>query len=75
MSQQQIAFVRSLTRGEKKYLWDHVFRYAGVEDTTTKEQFAQIIMYVLNFLTGDSDIRNSFLIEKRIHAKAMAMFG
>ena len=67
-SQQQQTFVRSLTRGEKSYLWRHIFKYAGVEGTSAKEQFEKIISYALNFLTGESDI------EQRIYAKALEMF-
>ena len=67
-SQQQRKFARSLTVAERKYLWAHVFRYSGIEGVSAKDQFAQLIMYVLNFLNGDSGI------EKRIFAKAMNMF-
>ena len=66
--QQQHQFVRSLTGGEKSYLWSHVFRYAGAEGMTAQEQFGKIIMYVLNFLNGEGDI------DKRIYAKALKMF-
>ena len=66
--QQQQKFVQDLTGGEKNYLWSHVYRYAGVEGTTAKEQFQQIVSYVLNFLTGESDL------EKRIYAKALKVF-
>jgi len=68
-SKQQIRkFVRDLTRGEKNYLWNHVYRYAGVEGTTVQEQFKQIVSYVLNFLDGESEL------EKRIYAKALKVF-
>jgi len=30
-------FAHSLTKKEKTYLWDHVFRYAGVQGTTAEE--------------------------------------
>ena len=69
MSDQKIqAFVKTLTKTEKQYLWDHVFRYSGVEGTTAKEQFKRLIEYVLNFLDGDSEI------EKKIFTKAMMAF-
>ena len=67
-NQKRREFVRSLTGAEKTYLWSHVFRYAGVEGVSAKEQFARLIMYVLNFFNGDSDI------EKRVFAKALQMF-
>ena len=66
---QNIMFARSLTGAEKSYLWQHVFRYAGVEGTTAQEQFKRLVEYVLNFLTGESDI------EQAVFAKAMAVFG
>ena len=63
MSSPQIeAFAKSLTKQEKSYLWDHVFRYAGVEGTT-------VIEYVLNFLDGSSEM------EEKIYAKALKMFA
>ena len=58
-------FAKSLTRGERKYLWDHVHRYAGVEGISAKEQFQRLVAYVLNFLGGDTKI------EKKIYAKAL----
>ena len=61
-------FAKSLTKQEKTYLWEHVFRYAGVEGTTATEQFERLIEYVLNFLDGDSEM------EKKIFAKALKMF-
>ena len=64
MSQIQ-AFAKSLTKQEKTYLWDHVFRYSGVEGTTATEQFERLIEYVLNFLDGDSEM------EEKIFAKAL----
>ena len=68
MSSSQQKFIRSLTRGEKNYLLSHVYKYAGVEGTSAKEQFEKIISYALNFLTGESNI------EQRIYAKALKMF-
>ena len=62
------AFAKSLTKQEKTYLWNHVFRYAGVEGTTSTEQFEQLIEYVLNFLDGESEM------EEKIFAKALKMF-
>ena len=37
MSKMIREFAHSLTKKEKTYLWDHVFRYAGVEGTTAEE--------------------------------------
>ena len=68
MSSQQREFDRSLTVAERTYLWAHVYRYNGIDGVSAKDQFAQLIMYVLNFLNGES------AIEKRIFAKAMTMF-
>ena len=68
MSSQTEAFVKTLTKSEKSYLWDHVFRYAGVEGSTAKEQFAKLVEYVLNFLDGESKMETS------IFGKAMKMF-
>ena len=68
MSSQTEAFVKTLTKSEKSYLWDHVFRYQGVEGSTVTEQFAKLIEYVLNFLNGDSKM------ETAIFGKAMKMF-
>ena len=62
------AFAKSLTKKERMYLWDHVRRYAGVEGTSAKEQFARLIEYVLNCLNGDSNM------EKNIYAKALKMY-
>ena len=67
-AEQSRKFARSLTKSERTYLWEHVYRYAGVEGVSAKEQFQQLVMYVLNFLGGDSTI------EKKIFAKAMKMF-
>ena len=61
-------FAATLTRAEKTYLWDHVHRYAGVENSTAKEQFLRLVEYVLNFFDGDSEI------ETKIFAKAMKAF-
>jgi len=66
--QKRREFVRSLTGSEKTYLWEHVFRYAGVEGVSAKEQFARLIEYVLNFLGGEGTM------EKRVFAKAMKMY-
>ena len=63
------AFTKTLTNQEKSYLWDHVFRYAGVEGTTATEQFERLIEYVLNFLDGSSEM------EEKIYAKALKMFA
>jgi len=76
MSQMIREFAQSLTKKEKSYLWDHVYRYAGVEGTTAEEhqscnessfgfQFGRLVEYVLNFLTGDCEL------EKKIFAKAL----
>ena len=62
-------FAATLTHAEKKYLWAHVHRYAGLEGSTAKEQFQRLVEYVLNFLDGDSEI------ETKIFAKAMKAFG
>jgi hypothetical protein len=62
------AFAKSLTKQEKSYLWNHVYRYAGVEGRTAEEQFGRLIEYVLNFLNGDSEM------EEKIYAKALKMF-
>ena len=62
-------FVKTLTKAERTFLWDHVHRYAGVEGTTASEQFQRLIEYVLNFLTGDTPK------EKSIFEKALTMFG
>ena len=59
-------FAKSLTRAQTKYLWDHIHRYDGVDGVSAKEQFQQLVAYVLNFLTGDHKM------EKKIYAKAMA---
>jgi len=67
-SSKEQTFVNSLTRDEKNYLWDHIYRYDGVQGISAKEQFEKIISYVLNFLDGTSDI------EQRIYAKALEMF-
>ena len=66
---QNRTFVRSLTDAERRYLWEHVYRYVGVEGTTVQDQFNRLVEYVLNFLTGESDI------EQAIFAKAMTVFG
>ena len=58
-------FAQSLTKKEKSYLWDHVYRYAGVEGTTAEDQFGRLVEYVLNFLDGDCKL------EKKIFAKAL----
>jgi len=79
MSQMIREFAQSLTKKEKSYLWDHVYRYAGVEGTTAEEhqscnessfgfQFGRLVEYVLNFLTGDCEL------EKKIFAKALKMY-
>ena len=62
-------FAATLSHAEKKYLWGHVHRYAGVENSTAKEQFQRLVEYVLNFFDGDSEI------ERSIFAKAMKAFG
>jgi len=64
---QRQTFARSLTVAEKRYLWGHVFKYAGVGGVSAQEQFKKIISYALNFLTGDA------AIEQRIYAKAVKM--
>ena len=73
------AFARSLTKQEKTYLWDHVFRYAGVEGTTATEQFERLIEYVLNFLetkagTAPALVDGDSEMEEKIFAKALKMF-
>ncbi len=59
-------FAKSLTRAQTKYLWEHIHRYDGVDGVTAKEQFQQLVAYVLNFLTGPDSM------EKKIYAKAIA---
>ncbi len=59
-------FAKSLTRAQTKYLWDHIHRYDGVDGVSAKEQFQQLVTYVLNFLTGNHKM------EKKIYAKAIA---
>jgi hypothetical protein len=66
--QKQEEFVKSLTALEKRYVWEHVYRYAGVEGVSADEQLKRPIEYVLNFLGGVATI------EKRVFAKAMKMF-
>ena len=61
-------FVKTLTKAEREFLWAHVFRYAGVEGTTAKEQFKKLISYVLNFLDGSGEM------EQKIYAKALQAF-
>ena len=61
-------FIKSLTRAERIYLWAHVHRYSGVEGITAKQHFKQLILYVLNFLTGDSEI------EAKLYKKALKIF-
>ena len=65
MSQMIREFAHSLTKKEKSYLWDHVYRYAGVEGTTAEDQFGRLVEYTLNFLDGDCEL------EKKIFAKAL----
>jgi hypothetical protein len=62
-------FKKSLTRAQTRYLWDHIHRYDGVDGVSAKEQFQQLVAYVLNFLTGTSKM------EQKIFAKAMKAFG
>jgi len=59
-------FAKSLTRAQTKYLWEHIHRYDGVDGVTAKEQFQQLVAYVLNFLDSDDKM------EKKIYAKAIA---
>ena len=59
-------FAKSLTRAQTKYLWEHIKRYDGVDGVTAKEQFQQLVAYVLNFLDSDDKM------EKKIYAKAIA---
>jgi hypothetical protein len=59
-------FAKSLTHRQTKYLWDHIHRYDGVDGVSAKEQFQQLVAYVLNFLTGPDSM------EKKIYAKAIA---
>ena len=74
------AFAKSLTKQEKTYLWNHVFRYAGVEGTTSTEQFERLIGYVLNFLetkagyTAPALVDGDSEMEEKIFAKALKMF-
>ena len=72
MSTQNEKFVKSLTDKEHDYLWSHVYRYDGVQGVSAKEQFEQIVMYVLNFLAPHE--RGSSAIENSIYAKALKMF-
>ena len=70
MSSERVqAFAKSLTKKERRYLWSHVYRYAGVEGVTASEQFERLIEYVLNFLDGSSKM------ETAIYAKALKMFS
>ena len=41
--------------------------HEGVEGTTAKEQFKRLIQYVLNFLTGESEM------EEKIYNKALKL--
>ena len=50
------AFVKTLTKKEREYVWDHVYRYVGVEGSTAAEQFARLIEYVLFWFDGSSTI-------------------
>ena len=59
-------FAKSLTRAQTKYLWEHIHRYDGVDGVTAKEQFQQLVAYVLNFLDSDDKM------EQKIYAKAIA---
>ena len=59
-------FAKSLTRAQTKYLWDHIHRYGGVGGVSAKEQFQQLVPYVLNFLAGNHKL------ERKIYAKAIA---
>ena len=59
-------FAKSLTRAQTKYLLENIHRYDGVDGVTAKEQFQQLVAYVLNFLTGPDSM------EKKIYAKAIA---
>ena len=59
-------FAKSLTRAQTKYLWEHIHRYDGVDGVTAKEQFQQLVAYVLNFVDSDDKM------EKNIYAKAIA---
>ena len=62
------AFVKTLTKKEREYVWDHVYRYVGVEGSTAAEQFARLIEYVLFWLDGSSKMETS------IFDKALKMF-
>ena len=50
------AFAHTLTEKERRDLWSHVHRYAGLDGTTAKEQFGRLIEYVLNFYDPESTI-------------------
>ena len=39
-------FRKTLTNKEHKYLYNHVWRYDGVQGVSAKEQFKQLIEYV-----------------------------
>ena len=66
MTMTNMQFAKSLTRAQTKYLWDHIHRYGGVDGVSAKEQFQQLVAYVLNFLTGNHNL------ERKIYAKALA---
>ena len=61
------SFVNKLTNAERTYLWDHVYRYSGVEGVPAAQQFQRLIEYVFNFLDGSSKM------EKGIWNKALGM--